>query len=81
MLYTIGEAAKKLGLTAPALRFYNKEGLLPFVYRSASGIRMFKDEDFEWLRLIKCLKATGMPINYKCWVLRHRSCGGYRRYS
>ena len=62
MLYTISEVAKKLGLTAPTLRFYDKEGLLPFVDRSASGIRMFKDADFEWLRLIECLKATGMPI-------------------
>lgn len=62
MLYTISEAAKKLGLTAPTLRFYDKEGLLPFVDRSTSGIRRFKDTDLEWLRLIECLKATGMPI-------------------
>lgn len=62
MHYTIGEAAKMLDLTAPTLRYYDKEGLLPFVDRSASGIRMFKESDFEWLRLIGCLKATGMPI-------------------
>ena len=49
-------------LSAPTLRYYDKEGLLPFVDRSAGGARMFKESDFEWLRLIECLKSTGMPI-------------------
>ena len=35
---------------------------LPFVERSGGGIRMFKDEDIEWLSIIECLKKTGMPI-------------------
>lgn len=62
MFYTIGEAAKMLGVAPSALRYYDKEGLLPFVERTGSGIRMFKESDIEWLRLIECLKATGMPI-------------------
>ena len=40
----------------------DKEGLLPFVERSSGGIRMFKDEDMEWLRLLGCLKKAGMPL-------------------
>ena len=52
MLYTISEAASQIGLTAPTLRFLAKEGLLPFVGRSKSGLRMFKPSDIEWLRLI-----------------------------
>lgn len=62
MVYTVGEAAQKLDLTASALRYYDKEGLLPFLDRSAGGIRMFQESDLEWLRLIECLKSTGMPI-------------------
>lgn len=62
MLYTIGEAAARMHVPASTLRYYDKEGLLPFVDRSAGGIRMFKEADFEWLQLIECLKATGMPI-------------------
>lgn len=62
MYYTIGEFAKKVNISPHTLRFYAKEGLLPFVERSESGIRMFKDEDFEWLMIIECLKKTGMPI-------------------
>ncbi|APM39775.1 MerR family transcriptional regulator [Clostridium kluyveri] len=61
-MYTITEAAKRCGLTAHTLRFYDKEGLLPFVDRTPSGIRTFKESDFEWLNTISCLKDTGMPI-------------------
>lgn len=62
MLYTVGEMAKKLNVAPSTLRYYDKEGLLPFIERSSSGIRMFKDEDLEWLLIIDCLKKTGMPI-------------------
>lgn len=62
MYYSIGEAAQRMHLSAPTLRYYDKEGLLPFVDPSAGGARMFKESDFEWLRLIECLKSTGMPI-------------------
>ena len=62
MLYTIGEMADRLGVPASTLRYYDKEGLLPFVGRSDSGIRMFKDSDFEWLQIIECLKKTGMRL-------------------
>ncbi|MFZ7101407.1 MAG: MerR family transcriptional regulator [Peptococcaceae bacterium] len=62
MYYTVSETAKKLNISPHTLRFYSKEGLLPFVDRSESGIRMFKTEDFEWLFIIDCLKKTGMPI-------------------
>lgn len=62
MLYTVGEMAKILGVPASTLRYYDKEGLLPFVERSSSGMRMFKDSDYEWLKTIECLKKTGMPL-------------------
>ncbi len=62
MLYTVGEMAKHLGVAPSTLRYYDKEGLLPFVERSSGGIRMFKDADFEWLQVIECLKKTGMSL-------------------
>lgn len=62
MFYTVGEMAKKLNVAPSTLRYYDKEGLLPFVERSSGGIRMFQDSDFEWLSIIECLKKTGMPI-------------------
>jgi len=62
MIYTVGEIAKKLNVNASTLRYYDKEGLLPFVERSNGGIRMFKDKDLSGLQIIECLKKTGMPI-------------------
>ena len=62
MLYTVGEMAKKIGVAPSTLRYYDKEGLLPFVERSGGGIRMFKDSDMESINIIECLKKTGMTI-------------------
>ena len=51
-----------LGVSASTLRYYDKEGLLPFVERSSGGIRMFRDSDIEWLQVIGCMKKAGMSI-------------------
>ncbi len=63
MFYTVGEMAKRLNVAPSTLRFYDKEGLLPFVERSSGGIRMFNDKDFEWLQVIGCLKKAGMKLS------------------
>lgn len=62
MLYTVGEMAKVLDIPASTLRYYDKEGLLPFVERSRGGIRMFTEKDYEWLKVIECLKKSGLSI-------------------
>lgn len=62
MGYSIGQVAKKTGLTAHTLRYYEKEGLLPFVQKSGSGLRVFSDNDLGWLAMIECLKETGMSL-------------------
>lgn len=62
MTYSIGEVAKMLNLSIPTLRYYDKEGLLPFLERNNRGIRIFNDSDLDTLKIVECLKATGMPI-------------------
>lgn len=62
MMYTVGEMAKLLGVPTSTLRYYDKEGLLPFVERSPGGMRMFQEKDYEWLQVINCLKKTGMSL-------------------
>ena len=62
MSYSIGEISQRLDIAPSALRYYEKEGLLPFVERSDSGIRQFNDIDLEWLIIIDSLKKTGMPL-------------------
>lgn len=60
--YSIGQVAEKTGLSPHTLRYYEKEGLLPFLQKSASGLRVFSQNDLNWLAMIECLKETGMPI-------------------
>ena len=62
MAYTVGEMANIMGVPASTLRYYEKEGLLPFVERTSGGIRMFKEQDYEWMKIIECMKRAGMPI-------------------
>ena len=62
MAYTIGEMSKMLNVSSSTIRYYDKEGLLPFVERTEGGLRVFKEKDYEFLKIIHCLKATGMQI-------------------
>lgn len=62
MSYTIKEAADMMNVPATTLRYYDKEGLLPFIQRRESGYRIFSESDINMLRIIECLKKTGMPI-------------------
>jgi DNA-binding transcriptional MerR regulator len=62
MQYTISQAAEKTGLSSFTLRYYDKEGLLPFVKKNKNGIRIFSDEDMKWLGLVTCMKTIGMQV-------------------
>lgn len=60
-MYTIGQVSEMFGLSASALRYYDKQGLLPGMER-VSGIRRFSDTEIERLRIIECLKKSGLQI-------------------
>ncbi len=62
MLYSIREISQRLGIAPSALRYYEKEGILPVLKRSDTGVRQFSDIDLEWLIIIDSLKKTGMPL-------------------
>jgi len=62
MEYTIGEISRMLGINSSTLRYYEKEGLLPNVNRTGSGIRKYGEQELVRLRIIDCLKKTGMPL-------------------
>ena len=60
-MYTIGQVSALTGLPVSTLRYYDKEGLFPQLERSA-GIRRFGDRELEALRVIECLKRSGLEI-------------------
>ncbi|AQS03321.1 MerR family transcriptional regulator [Clostridium beijerinckii] len=62
-MYTINEVANICNISPYTIRFYDKEGLLPFVSRnSTTGNRQFSDSDLNVIKLICCLKNTGMQV-------------------
>lgn len=60
-MYTIGQVSEMFHLPISTLRYYDKEGLFPEMERS-SGIRRFGSKEIEALRIIECLKKSGMEI-------------------
>ena len=62
MEYTIGEVSRLFDLPVSTIRYYDKEGLLPDVQRREGGIRRFDERSLEALRVIECLKKSGMEI-------------------
>ena len=60
-MYTIGQVSEMTGLPVSTLRYYDKEGLFPGMERQ-SGIRKFGDRELEALRVIECLKKSGLEI-------------------
>ena len=74
MCYSIGEISEKLNLPKSTIRYYDKEGLLPFVERKESGIRVFAESDVSMLQVIECLKSSGLSIKdikkFSEWCLK-----------
>lgn len=62
MTYSIGEVSEMLNISISTLRYYDKEGLLPLVNRTSGNIRIFDETDIECLKMIECLKTTGMQL-------------------
>ena len=60
-MYSIGRVSQMFNLPISTLRYYDKEGLFPGIERQ-SGIRKFSEKEIEALRVIECLKASGLEI-------------------
>lgn len=60
-MYTIGQVSQITGLPISTLRYYDKQGLFPNMER-ISGIRNFGDKELETIRIIECLKKSGLEI-------------------
>jgi DNA-binding transcriptional MerR regulator len=59
--YTIRTIAARCGMTAHTLRYYERVGLIQ-AGRGRNGHRRYSEQDEAWLRFLKSMRATHMPI-------------------
>lgn len=71
----IGEVARSAGLKASAIRFYEKNGIVPRAERDADGYRHYHEEDAELLRFVRRLRALNIPLDDVREVVMLRSGG------
>lgn len=81
-MYTIGQVSEMFGLPISTLRYYDKQGLFPEMER-VSGIRKFSDIELEALRVIECLKKSGLEIKdikqFMDWCVKGASTYSQRK--
>lgn len=58
----IGELARRTGVPADTLRFYEREGVLPKSARSPNGYREYDEADAEHVRLLVDLRSLEIPL-------------------
>jgi len=71
-VYTIGEVSKQMGLSVEAIRYYDREGLLPFVKRDAGGRRQFTEDNIQLMAMIMDLKRAGDDYGFKARGCAHQ---------
>jgi DNA-binding transcriptional MerR regulator len=58
----IREVSERTGISIDALRWYEKEGLIPDVERGPDGRRRYTPMILRWVRTVQALRRTGMPV-------------------
>ena len=56
------EAARATGLSLDTLRYYEREGLIGPIERSAGGQRRYREDDVAWSGVVTCLRDAGLGI-------------------
>lgn len=59
---TIAEVSEKCGVSPDTLRYYEKEGLLPYISRTEGGVRNYTEEDCKRIGFVKCMRGAGLSI-------------------
>ncbi|MFC4585735.1 MerR family transcriptional regulator [Sphaerisporangium corydalis] len=61
-LYSIGELARRTGLTVKAIRFYSDRGIVPPALRSPAGYRLYGIDAVARLDLVRTLRELGLDL-------------------
>ncbi|MBT2535387.1 MerR family transcriptional regulator [Arthrobacter sp. ISL-69] len=65
----IGELAERTGLSLRTIRHYDEVGLLPATARTDGGFRVYSEDDFERLMVIKQMKPLGFSLEEMAEIL------------
>lgn len=65
----IGGLAERTGLSLRTIRHYDEVGLLPATARTDGGFRVFSEDDFERLMVIKQMKPLGFSLEEMAEIL------------
>ncbi|QFY08818.1 MerR family transcriptional regulator [Nonomuraea phyllanthi] len=60
--YSIGELARRTGLTVKTIRFYSDQGIVPPADRSPAGHRRYDADAVARLRLVRTLRDLGLDL-------------------
>lgn len=72
-VFTIGELARRTGLTTRTIRFYSDEGLLPPADRTYAGYRLYDSASLARLELLRTLRELGLGLPDAAAALAGRS--------
>lgn len=61
-MLTIKKASERISIAPSTIRYYDDQGLLPFIKRDRNGYRLFSEEDLYWLEFINCMRAIEIPV-------------------
>ena len=68
----IGIVAKRIGLSVDAIRFYERNGLLPRPPRTEGGFRRYGENDVETLAFVRRVQGLGFKLSEIRGLLRLR---------
>jgi DNA-binding transcriptional MerR regulator len=73
--FTIGEAARRAGVSADTVRYYERKGVLPAAARTDNGYRRYADGSVQRILFVRNAMRVGFSLGEIAAFLRARDSG------